>query len=172
MKNLLTIITLVILLASCRSKTVLVQSEPVTLQQRDSVRYEYVEKVRIDTVTVEIAIPAQSAMETVRDSASFLETDFAESRAWLNMDGTLGHSLKNKERTVKGEGHVPVKDIQTETKEIEYKEVPVRVPYAVEVEKKLTNLQQFKIATFWFLVGALALSLGWIFRKKKIFPVD
>ena len=36
----------------------------------------------------------------------------------------------------------------------------------VEIEKPLSRWQSFKIGGFWYLLGALALCLVWIFRKS------
>lgn len=64
--------------------------------QRDSIRIE----TRVETIyvpdTVFVEIPAQSAERTTADSTSHLETEFAESDARINPDGTLYHFLANK----------------------------------------------------------------------------
>lgn len=157
----------VLLLPSCKCKQqYVIQQEPVYLEAKDSVRVEYIERVTIDTVTVEVPVPAQSVVQVVRDSVSFLETDFAESRAWISADGTLGHSLKNKERSIEADVYVPTKEIETDKTEYVYRDVPVKVPYAVEVEKELSAWQKFRLGAFWWLTGAVALCLLWIFRKK------
>ena len=101
---------------------------------------------RIDTMWV--TLPAQSAERTTRDTCSHLETDHAESDAWLNSDGTLGHRLRTKPHPVP----VPVKNSKDTIyldKVIE-KPVPVEVP--VEVERG-------------WLAGALALCICWTQRK-------
>ena len=168
--KLLLLLAAVCLLASCRCKqqAVVFPQEPVVLHQKDSVRVEYVERVTIDTVTVEIPVPMQSASVVARDSVSFLETDFAESWARVLSDGSLSHTLRNKEGVMRAETYVPSRE--TERAETVYvdREVPVNVPYPVEVEKRLTKWQEFRMGAFWYLVGALALSLLWIFRKKLL----
>lgn len=160
------LLSLVLLLASCRCKQQAIPSvEPVVLHERDSVRTEYIERVRIDTLRVEIPIPAQSASEVVRDSVSFLETDFATSVARILSDGSLSHTLKNKERNFEADALVAVKDTETAETEYVYRDKPVKVPYAVEVEKELTGWQKFRLGAFWWLLG-VAVALGlWTFRR-------
>lgn len=158
-----------LLLVSCRCKQqTITQFEPVYIQAKDSIHTEYIETVRIDTIEIEIPIPMQSAMQTVRDSVSYLETDLAESTAWINTDGTLGHLLKNKPGSFHSETYVPTTEKNGSKTEYVYQEVPVKVPYAVEVEKKLSAWQEFRLKAFWFLSGALLLAGLWIFRKRII----
>lgn len=162
---------LTLLLVSCRSKQqTITQYEPVYIYAKDSVKTEYIETVRIDTVKIEIPIPVQSAMQTVRDSTSYLETDLAESTAWINTDGTLGHRLKNKEGSLRSEAYVPITEKEVSRIEYLYQEVPVEVPYAVEVEveKKLSAWQKFRLGAFWYISGTLLLAVVWIFRKRII----
>lgn len=156
-------------LCSCKCRQQIIPAyEPVMLHERDSVRTEYVERVRIDTVRVEIPIPAQSVSEIVRDSVSVIETDFACSVAKILPDGSLFHHILNKELKIGTDALIPVKDTQSSEIEYVYKDIPVKVPYAVEVEKKLTAWQSFRIGSFWWLVGAVLVLLGWNFRKRLI----
>lgn len=103
---------------------------PVNSTRTDSVRTErvteYIEKVRMDTVYVEV--PAQSAKVFARDSVSHLETDFAVSDAAVTADGMLRHSLENK--TVRYPAIVPVKDSEKvqSRDSIVYRNVSVEVP--------------------------------------------
>lgn len=116
----------------------------------------------IDTVFIEV--PAQSAERTTPEKTSHLETDYAESDARINEDGTLSHSLKNKPT----KHPVPVKN-STDTiyvdKVIE-KPVPVEVPK--EVERELTWWEKTRLDTWGWLATALTLCAGWICRKPII----
>lgn len=167
--RLLLLVVAVCCLYSCRSKQQVVSSEPVILHDRDSIETRFVERLRVDTVRVNVYVPAQSAMQTVRDSVSFLETDFAWSRAWIGEDGSLGHRIENKPQALEGEGYVPVKDTESDRVELRYRDVPVRVPVNVEVEKKLSLWQQIRLTAFWPLAGFCVLLLLWIFRKRISF---
>ena len=116
----------------------------------------------IDTVFIEI--PAQSAERTTQEKTSHLETDYAESDARINEDGTLSHTLKNKPT----KHPAPVKN-STDTiyvdKVIE-KPVPTEVPK--EVERELTWWEKIRLDTWGWLVTALVLCVGWICRKPLL----
>lgn len=172
MKRICLLISLLalLLLSACRTAKPSEPSPPVILTRSDSIRIEYIERVRIDTVTVKIPVPAESSKQVVRDSISHLETSLAFSDAWINADGSLGHSLKNKDSPIKADVPVPVKDTQTNKSSESIKEVPV--PFPVEkkiyVEAPLSAWQKFRMHSFWFLAVALAGSLIYIFRKPLL----
>lgn len=140
-------------------------SPPVIVNNTDSVRIEYIETLRIDTVTVEIPIPAESAKQAVSDSTSHLETSIAESDAWINPDGTLGHSIKNKEKSLKTNALVPVKDTQINNAAVSVKEIPVPYPEPVYIERDFTKWESFRLSAFWYLVTVALVSCVWILRK-------
>lgn len=121
--------------------------------------------VHIETIdTVFIEIPAQSAERTTPEKESHLETDYAESDARINEDGTLTHTLHNKPT----KQPVPVKN-STDTVYVDKfieKPVPVEVPK--EVERELTSWQKTRLNTWGWLATALVLCIGWICRKPLI----
>ncbi|MCC8153130.1 MAG: hypothetical protein LIP01_02280 [Tannerellaceae bacterium] len=90
MKPIVLIFVLMVLF-SCSRKTI-----PVRTIQNDSTRIEkfteYIERIRIDTVLIDI--PAQIALYSGNEKESFLETDFAESTARIDPNGFLFHDLK------------------------------------------------------------------------------
>ena len=92
----------------------------------------------------------------------------AESDAWINPDGTLGHSIKNKQEKLKSDVPVPVKDTQTNNSSARIREVPVPYPVEKKVEKELSAWQKFRLGSFWYLSVALATSLIYIFRKPLL----
>lgn len=145
------------LTSGCKTK-----QEIQTITAEDFRRTEIIHTERIDTVFVEI--PAQSSERITQGGESFLETDFAESFAAINEDGTLKHTLKNKEF----KHSVMVKTTQdTIIKEkIIEKPYPVEVP--VEVDKELTWWQRTRLNTWWWITTALALCVAWIFRKPLL----
>lgn len=172
MKRICLLISLLalLLLSACRTAKTSEPSPPVILTNSDSIRIEYIETVRIDTVTVEIPIPAESSRQVVKDSTSHLETSLAFSDAWIDADGSLGHSIKNKDSPFKADVPVPVKDTQTNKSSESIREVPV--PYPVEkpvyIETPLSAWQKFRMHSFWFLAVALTASLIYIFRKPLL----
>ncbi len=159
-----------LLLSGCRTTKPSEAAPPVILNNSDSIRIEYIETVRIDTVQVLIPIPAESSRQVVKDSTSHLETSLAVSDAWINADGSLGHSIKNKDSPIKADVPVQVKDTQTNKSSESIKEVPVPYPVKdkVYVATPLSSWQKFRIHSFWFLSVALAASLIYIFRKPLL----
>lgn len=151
-----------LLLVSCHSsKTAM--PPPVTLEQSENVRYERIVETYTDTVQVYIQVPQQSFEVVTLDSISHLETDYAESDAWINPDGTLGHNIKSKSPDKPVD--VPVTKTDTTENEVReiIKEVPVPDPYPVE--KELTWWQKFKIDSFMYLVLMIVVFTGYFLRK-------
>ena len=76
MKNLVIIVVSLasLMLSGCHSSKQMLPSTPVIVNNTDSVRIEYIETVRIDTVTIEVPVPMESAKQVVPDSTSHLET--------------------------------------------------------------------------------------------------
>ena len=156
-------------LLSCKSKerAVVTVSEPVYIHSSDSVRTEYIERVRIDTVTVEILIPSETTREIVFDSVSHLETKFAESFAWINADGSLGHSLTNKEQKLLSDVAIPTIERESNNESVQIREIPV--PYEVtitkEVARDFTKWESFRLKAFWYVSIGFILCVGLILKK-------
>ena len=104
-------------------------------------------------------IPAQTAENTTRDTSSHLETDYAESDARIDPDGTLHHSLRNKEQ----EKPVPMDVPTTQKDSIVYKD---RYVYEkVEVPRDLSAWQKWQIRSFWILLSVTAV---YVLRKPLL----
>ncbi len=114
---------------------------------------------------VALDIPQQSQTSVTAADSSHVETDLAESDAWINEDGTLGHSINNKPGKLQGEVYVPQTTTQSSKEAVKEKEIPVPQPYPVEVEREFTIMEQIKLAAFWYLVGAVIVSIGLLFRR-------
>lgn len=132
---------------------------PVQTEQRDSVRVE----VRKETIyirdTVFLTVPAQSAENTTRDTSSHLETDYAESDARINPDGTLHHTLRNKEQ----EKPVPVDVPMTQKDSMVYQG---KYGYeTLEVPRELTSWQKWQMRSFWILLAIVAV---YVLRKPLL----
>ena len=149
MKTKLLIIFLAFLLCSCGAGRQL----PVQTEQKDSVRVEVREKTVYIRDTVILKIPAQSAENTTRDTSSHLETDYAESDARINPDGTLYHNLRNKEQ----EKPVPVDVPVTQKDSIVYRDKFIYE--TIEVERDLTLWQKWQMRSFWILLSIVAVYL-------------
>lgn len=148
------LLTIAAITSGCKTK----QKLPVVTSE-DFRRTEIIHTERIDTVFIEI--PSQSAERITQESESFLETEFAESFAAINADGTLKHTLRNKDSK-----HSVMVKTTTDTifsEKIIEKPYPVEVP--VEVEKKLTWWQRTRLNTWWWITAVLAICVAWIFRK-------
>lgn len=153
MKQLILILIPLLALISCRS-----HQQTIVPPERVVTQIERVTEVRWDTAYIEV--PAQSAEITTRDSVSHLETDFATSDARINPDGTLFHNLLNKPQERPAVVPTTVQRVDS----IVEREVPV-VVYRDEPPNKW---EQFKIDSFWWLIGAIAALLAINFRKPII----
>lgn len=125
-------------------------SRPPVIQYRDSVRVEIRDRLVHDTVGVPVPVEAEKVV--TRDTSSHLENSLASSDAIVS-GGLLHHSLQTKPQTL----HVPVAVPARDSIIYRDREVVKEVP--VEVEKKLTFWQRFRIGAFYWLLG-LAL-IGW-----------
>ncbi|WP_300617103.1 hypothetical protein [uncultured Lactobacillus sp.] len=132
---------------------------PVQTESRDSVRVEVREVTRYVPDTAWMKIPAQTAENTTRDTSSHLETDYAESDARINPDGSLYHSLRNKAQ----EKPVPVDVPVTQKDRIVYKD---RYVYdTVKVPRDLTAWQKWQMRSFWILLSVTA---AYLLRKPLL----
>ena len=168
MKQLLLILIPLLALISCQTTKQNIPTAPVILTEHDEKTVEREVITEIDTVTVFVEIPAQSAYRETPDSTSHLETDYATSDAWVNPDGTLGHTLENKPQSKPVDVPVPKTTVNNNETEAKVKEVPVPFPKPYPVEKDLSWWESFKIEAFWWLIGAIAALLAINFRKPII----
>lgn len=157
------IIGLTALLTACSSSKKATQTQLPIVPIENNTDTKVVHIETIDTVFIEI--PAQSAERTTPDKFSHLETDYAESDARINADGTLTHSLKNKAEAPKP---VPVKNTTDTIYQDRYIEKPVEVQVPTEVERNLTWWEQARLKTWWWLTAALVLALAVNFRKPLL----
>lgn len=164
MKHLL-FIFLLLLFASCHSSRQAISTEPVVLNNKDSIKETTVVKTIYVPVTVEVPIPQQSESIVTAADTSRVETDIAVSDAWINDDGTLYHSIENKPVTLTAEASVPQTTTEHQVEAIKTKEIPVPQPYAVEVEHKLTLMEQIKLSSWWLLLIISLFSVGYVFRN-------
>lgn len=162
MKQTLTLILALALLTGCKT-TKPTASPPLPIVPIETnTNTKIVHTETIDTVFIEI--PAQSAERTTPETTSHLETDYAESDARINEDGTLSHTLNNKPT----KHPVPVNN-STDTIYIEKAvEIPVPVEVPVQVERQLTRWEKTRLNTWGWLATALAMCAGWFLRKPII----
>ena len=132
---------------------------PVQTEQKDSVRVEVREVTRYVPDTAWMKIPAQSTENTTRDTSSHLETDYAESDARINPDGTLYHSLRNKAQERPVSVDVPV----TQKDSIVYKDR--YVSDTEKVPRDLTAWQKWQMRSFWILLSVTA---AYLLRKPLL----
>ncbi len=121
--------------------------------------------MKIDTVTVFIKIPQQWASNVIFGDTSHLETDYAESDAWFNPDGSLGHSIRNKDKTIPSDVAVPSKHTENNRAAAKVIEVPIPYPVKEYVERDFTWWETFRLKAFWYLAAISILSLGLILKK-------
>ncbi len=101
--------------------------------------------------TVRFHLPAERTEQTVRTDSSHLETSVAVSDARINPDGSLSHSLENKN----GDREIPTQRLIEYRDSIVYRDREVEVEKIVEIERKLTWWQQTQIRGFWILLAIL-----------------
>lgn len=157
-----------LVLSSCNTPKQAVPPAPIVLNNSDSVRVEATIKTEYVPVRVEVPVPQQSVSNIVEADTSHIETDVAESNAWIRPDGSLYHNLINKNIKLSGEAYVPQTTIENNNEAVRTKEIPVPQPYPVYVEKSLSKSEQFKLSAFWYLVGASLISAVYIFRKPLL----
>lgn len=158
MLKIFAIMILVLLSSACCRKTT-----PIYITTIDSTRVEVRETTITVVDTTYIAIPEQSIKQTVKDSTSHLETDFATSTASILPDGSLFHELKNKphEVPVEVENKIHQKDSIVYNDRVVYKEVPV------EVEKELSWWGKIKQLLGGFAIVAIVIYLALTFIRLK-----
>lgn len=71
-------------------------TKPPLLNSQDSVRVEIVERIEKIVDTVYINIPHETTSQTINDTISHLDVEFAHSTAAITSDGLLHHSLEQK----------------------------------------------------------------------------
>ena len=90
------------IIASCCTCRKVVSDNNSSSVQQDSTYVEH--KTNTETIyirdTTYILVPAQEKERQTSDSTSHLETDLAESDAKIMPDGSLYHSLKNKDNEI------------------------------------------------------------------------
>lgn len=155
MKRKLIFYAAIFLLCSCGAGKRL----PVQSEQKDSVRVEVREETKYIQDSVWMKIPAQSAEMTTRDTSSHLETDYAESDARINPDGTLYHSLRNKPQEKPIPVIVPLIQKDSIVYRLGLKKEVVQVP------RELTGWQKWQMRSFWILLSVLAV---YILRKPLL----
>lgn len=120
MKHTLLIIILAIMTACCPCKHL-----TTSTGTRDSLHIEIKYRTIWIPDTVRVRLPAERTEQTVRQDSSHLETSAAVSDARINPDGSLTHSLENKQED---------QEIPTQ-RPIEYRDSIVYRDREVEVEK-------------------------------------
>ena len=169
MKRYLLIITLIALaLVSCKTqKPTSTLMPPVVINNTDTVIIESTIETTYKPVDVSIELPEQSVYNVTPTDSSHVETDLAFSDAWF-ADGILHHLIKNKSGQLHGQVLTPSTIERKNTEATKVREIPVPQPYPVEVERELTLLEQIKLASFWYLVVAIILTIGYIFRRPLL----
>lgn len=139
---------------SCSPKIIQNTVEKEKIVYRDSTVY------RDTTIYIPIPLEKDQAIVHVGDT-SRIETSIARSEAWVDTTGFLHHKLENKAGNFRVVVSIPSHYIQNEiTKE--------RAEYLTKIEyreKPLSKWKSFKLAAFWWLIGAVTLLLLWTFRK-------
>lgn len=134
--------------------------------QTDSVSTIVTERIVKIHDTVPFYIPVEVHSSVGVDS-SRLETKFAISYAFIDSTGRLHHSLENipQQIDIPVEGSAVVSDSSHYESHAKVDSVYVPKPYPVEVERKLTKWQEFRLDAFWWLAVGLLGFILWHTRK-------
>ncbi len=162
MKHTILLILLVFLTTGCKTHNTVQQSTLPVVPIETNTDTKTVHIETIDTVFIET--PLQSAERTTPGRESHLETDYAESNARINEDGTLTHTLHNKQVKIP----VPVRHSSDTVYVNKYMEKPVTVEVYKAVERKLTSWQKIRLNTWVWLAISIVICIGWILRKPII----
>ena len=127
-------------------------TKPPQVIIRDSTVVEYRDRLIHDTVAFEVPIEVEKVV--TRDTSSHLENTLASSDAVVS-GGFLHHTLQTKPQSIP----VPVTIAVRDTVYIEKQSTDTTQTETIEVERKLTWWQRFRIGAFWWIL-ALAL-VGW-----------
>ena len=142
------ILILAIMVASCATQKA--AQTPSTYELRVTDRTELL------PVPVTIQIPEVVQERTTPEKESFLENEYATSRAEIRPDGTLYHDLRIKAKVLSDTALVP----QHFRDSIAVQTITELVP----VEKHLTFFQQLRMNGFWILLALLL----WAYRGPII----
>jgi hypothetical protein len=152
------ILTIIILLALCLNSCKMPYYIPVSItdstyiHRRDSIVFD----------TIKISVPAEEKSEkVVKTDTSILQTSLAISTAYVTDNGRLFHNLKNKsEEKLKVPVHYVTSAVTNNRIRIE--------PKVVEVEKRLTKWQEFKMNIGgWAMAAIAALIIYYILKILK-----
>ena len=157
MKHILLIIVLAIMTACCPCRHL-----NTSTNARDSLHIEIKHRIVWVLDTVRIRLPSERTEQTVQQDSSHLETSVAVSDARINPDGSLTHSLENKQE----DQEIPTQRPIEYRDSIVYRDREVEVEKIVEVERKLTWWQQTQIRGFWVAIIVIVVLL-----RKKILPL-
>ena len=153
----------VLLLAGCCPKIMPSHDDNVNHKDSTSVNIE----IRDSLIFVPIPLEKDQVIAHLGDT-SRLETSIAKSEAFIGEDGFLHHMLENKSK----ETLPVVVPFKTKTifNGVTHTEMHTITNY-VEVEKKLTWWQKFRMNAFPWLILSVILLLVWIFstvRKRMV----
>ena len=147
---------LAVMMASCAGTRELAEF------QRDSVIVHVRDSVFLHDTVIMWKIPPESGANTLPDSdTSFLSTNLAESRAFIE-NGRLHHTLRNRSEAI-----IPIEVKISERIRTEEKGLTryLKTVERVEMEKELSRWQRFLQGLGWAVLVAGALWLAWKLAK-------
>ena len=133
----------------------------LTTSSQDSVRVEVVERIVEVRDTAYVEVAGDKQVVTTRDTTSFLENDFAYSRASV-VRGGLYHELVTKHHRLAFPITIPTLRRDSIVYQGFYR------TEVVEVAKPLTWWQQTQIKGFWVMLLILTIIYLWKMLKQKI----
>ena len=136
-------------------------TKTVYLPAQTTIQTVYRDTTIVIKDTVKIYLPSEEkAVKTTADS-SHLETNYSKSDAWIDEDGQLNHTLKNKT-------DVPVVDKQDTTLTIPMVEKVVEKEVPVKVEVPKPYIPKWCWFCVFFTIGVIGYTVIKIWLKLKI----
>ena len=141
-------ITLAFVLIGCKPKEIIIQ-----IPIHDTIRVE--KKYIVKDTVIDYKIQYQNVVSV---DSSYLSTDLAFSRASIDVNGLLRHSIQNN-------GLLPSKIVYISKDSVVIRDKPVEVIKTIEVEKKLNAVKKYLINSSIILHILIALILLIYLRK-------
>jgi hypothetical protein len=151
-------INFLFILCLCVGCTSLKKGKKIIVTQTET-KIEYRDSLIYIKDTVYFPLPVEEKSNVTIDDSSHLETSVAMSDAWIDDDGALNHTLKNKTDTV-------FKYVYDTIVKVEYINKYIEKPVICEVEIPKPYIPKIGWLCIIFTIGFISIKIGKIFLKR------
>lgn len=134
-------------------------AKPVYIPTQTQIKTVYKDSTIYIRDTIKVYLPEEEKQNQTLADSSHLETNYAKSDAWVDRDGQLNHTLKNKT-------DIPVKVVRDTVVTVEYVDNYVEVP--VEVKVPEPYIPTFAWLCIIFTIGVIVYIITRIWLKFKV----